>query len=65
MGPAVALAAALGLHEGDCADLSAMRGRRCLCGATMTVGGVGLGLALGSVAVLAVCMLFALLLRRA
>jgi hypothetical protein len=31
----------------------------------MTVGGVGLGLALGSVAVLAVCMLFALLLRQA
>ena len=64
MGAAMALAAALGLHEGDSPDLAAMRGRGRFRGATMTVG-VGVGLALGSGAMLAVLMLFALLMHGA
>ena len=62
MGAAVTLAAALGLHEGDCPDLASMRSRRCLCGAAVAVG---VGSALVSRVALPVLMLFALLLRLA
>ena len=55
------LAAALGLHEGDCPDPAAMRSRGRLRGAAVAVG-VGPALV---ACVVSVLMLFALLLCRA